>query len=331
MSKTGVLLTAFGGPDCVDAVEPFMTRLMRRQPPAEVVERAKARYEAIGGCSPLPAITARIAAALEDALTSEDLAIPVRVGMRYWTPWIADSLAELVGLGCDRVVTVSLSPFESRVSSGAYREAVEEALADHPDVVVLEAPSFHLAEGFVAAIADASLDAMRGAEDASGDMPVLTAFSAHSLPVADVEGADASYVAQLRETVTAVVARMGLPEGRAGGAGAALPSIDALGGGTRAGGAWLLAFQSKGASPGAWLGPDLADVLCSAAEAGFGAVAVCPAGFLADHMETLYDLDVVAAREAEQAGIAMTRAAVPNDSQGALDALIQAVRPLLVG
>jgi ferrochelatase len=152
----------------------------------------------------------------------------------------------------------------------------------------------------------------------------LVVFTAHSLPVADIE-ADPAYVDQLRETAVAVAARCRL--GDADGF-EALEGIEPFGGHSGAM-PWLLAFQSKGRRGGEWIGPDLDDVIDAAVTAGFGSVVISPIGFAMDHMETVYDLDVCAADRALSADIEFARAIAPNDEKKMIETLRDAVNAVL--
>ncbi len=317
--RTGILLTAFGGPDSLDAVGPFMRNLMGREPAPEIVARAQGKYAAIGGASPLPERTAQIAERLAERLREDGHDVDVVVGMRYWHPTIGEGFDELAAAGARRVVQLSLSPFESAVSSGAYRAAVLEAAKAH-DLPVVEAASFYDAQGFLDALTEGARDAI---DDIVAERP-LVIFSAHSLPVRDIE-ADPRYLEQLREATAAVAQRLELAPGAPDTE--VLPGVSAFGSaGERP---WVFAFQSKGVAPGEWLGPMLEDVMDAAKANGFDGVAVCPVGFGTDHMETLYDLDVVAAQHAIGEGLAFTRAAVPNASPLMIDALASRLEPLL--
>jgi ferrochelatase len=306
MTRSGALLMAFGGPACLDEVAPFMEELMGRPVADELAERAKDKYRAIGGCSPLPAIATSIAASIEERLADEGRPMPVRVGMRYTSPRIGDAFRSLVDDGCESIAPLTLSPFSSTVSWGAYRAALDEVAAEHPAVRVTETPGYHLAPGFVTTLAKAAHAAVDAVPSDGRRLLVLTA---HSLPEEDVRIDDA-YVVQLRETAAAVVAEMGLERSADGSVARALgfDTLGAISGDTP----WLLAYQSKGRRPGAWLGPDLSDVIVAAADVGYEAIVVSPIGFVTDHMETLYDLDVVAAAEANRAGLLFERAGVPN-------------------
>ena len=349
MARTGVLLTAFGGPDCLDAVAPFMCSIMSAEPGERMLTEAQRKYLTIGGFSPLPAMAERIAAQLERVLngiapaevtdddggtlglwggalaslrTSETVRIPVAVGMLHSEPFIAAAVDRLVGAGARQIVTASLSPFEAAATTGAFREAVTAALEAHPGVRLVESASYHRSHEFVGLYAENLNEALHEADILANKAIVV--FTAHSLPVSDVE-ADPAYVDQLRETAAAVAAGAGLgaPSGFD-----ALPGVEAFGGpGVTA--PWLLAYQSKGRRGDEWLGPDLDVVLDAAVAGGFAVVVVCPVGFAVDHMETLYDLDVQAADRMLSADKEFVRVAVPNADPKYIDALADAVRKVL--
>lgn len=320
VTDTGVLVVGFGGPLSLDDVGPFMTELMGREPSPELLERIKRRYLTIGGRSPLPETARSIAEELEQKLSSEDGIVPVRSGMRYWHPYIHEALSELAGLGVKRVVTVTLSPFETQVASGEYRKAIEKAAEGLPHLELVEAPAYRDSRSFLTIL---TVELGEARDRAKKHGRYLTLFTAHSLPV-DEAGDD--YVAQLRSTVDQIVARSGMPEGAEDTE--VLPGISAYGSADEHD-PWMLAFQSKGARGGEWLGPDVDDVVDAAAEAGYVALAVSPFAFVTDHMETLYDLDVVLAGKALDLDMEFERAGVPNDSPSMLEVLAEVVRPLL--
>ena len=326
MGRTGIVLLGFGGPDSIESVQPFMCNLMGRVPSPELVERVCGNYDAIGGKSPLVGIATDIGSELRARLATLGHDVEVRVGMRYWHPYIADSLEELAGLGCDRIVTVSLSPFESKVASGAYREAIEEALrADGgAPLEVVEAPLVSELPQFAEFLADSAKVALGTLPDTDGS---LVAFTAHSLPESDLVDDD-PYVAGLEETAADVAARLGWAVGQRGVGAGLLEGFSAFGA-VEGEQPWLLVYQSKGARPGAWLGPSLDELTDAASVADVRSLVVCPIGFMTDHMETLFDLDTVAAVKAAEAGLAFVRAPVPNADRLVVDALADAVAPLL--
>jgi ferrochelatase len=349
MARAGVLLAAFGGPNRLDAVAPFMFSITGVEPDEQTLAEARRKYLTIGGFSPLPATAERIAAQLERILnglelaevgddeggalgmwsgatasvrTGEDVRVPVVVGMLHSGPSIADAVAQLADKGVRQIVLVSLSPFEAAATTGAYLAAAEAAVQPHRGVRLVESASYQRSDDFVGLYADNLSETLHEVDILANRAIVV--FTAHSLPMADVE-ADPAYVAQLRETTAAVAAGAGLgaPSGFD-----ALSGIDAFGGpGLTA--PWLLAFQSKGRRGGEWLGPDLDAVIDAAIAGGFAALIVCPVGFAVDHLETLYDLDVMAAERVFSADKEFARVPVPNADARLIDALADAVRKVL--
>lgn len=323
MERVGILLTAFGGPDSLESVGPFMARFMGREPSAAIVASAQEKYRAIGGSSPLPGVAAQIAAALERHLRAAGHGVAVRTGMRYWEPSIPSAIDELVTAGAHRIVMVSLSAFESRVTCEAYRGAAFAAAGDTELNEVCEAPVLHRAPQYRDFFGHACAHAL----DAIAARRPLVVMTAHSLPLDDVDEND-PYSAGLREVSDAVAAIAGLAEGGEFEGDDRLPGIAAFGA-LEGPVAWLLAFQSKGARGGEWLGPDLRSVMEAAAASGYDAVVVVPIGFAIDHMETLWDLDIDAVGRADSLGLRFLRTQVPNADDSFIDALTWAVEPLL--
>lgn len=321
MATTGVLVTGFGGPDSIEAVEPFMCNLMDREPGEDLVARVCARYLAIGGSSPLNEIASSIATRLEEALDERGRPMPVAVGMRYWKPFIPDAVAGLKELGCDRIVVVSLSPFESRVAHGACMAAVRESADELGGLDIVEAPLVselpEYADYFAASAAAAI-------EDVEPNEGAIVIFTAHSLPESDL-GDDDTYVSGLRRVADEVATRLGLEAGREGVGEPVLPGIATYGSAVPPR-PWFLAFQSKGARPGAWLGPDVDELVEAASRnEAVKAVVIVPIGFLTDHMETLYDLDIMTADKAMLADMGYLRAPGPNDDEVVVGAIADAV------
>jgi ferrochelatase len=325
MATTGVLVTGFGGPDSIEAVEPFMCNLMDREPGEELVSRVCARYLAIGGSSPLNEIANSIAGRLEEALDERGNPLPVAVGMRYWKPFIPDAVAGLKELGCDRIMVVSLSPFESKVAHGACMDAVRETADELGGLEIVEAPLVselpEYADYFAASAAAAI-------EDVEPNEGAIVIFTAHSLPESDLTDDD-SYVSGLRDIADEVATRLGLEKGSEGVGEPALPGISTYGSAAPPR-PWFLAFQSKGARPGAWLGPDVDDLVAAAVDNdAIRAVVIVPIGFLTDHMETLYDLDIVTADKVMLADMGYLRAPGPNDDETVVGAIAESVIGLL--
>ena len=282
MSRLGVLVMAYGGPDSLDDVAPYLQDIRGGRPtPPALVEEIRERYRRIGGSSPLRAITERQAATLGRALQARGVDATVAVGMRHWHPRIPAAVERLAEQGATQAVAVALAPHYSRRSVGAYQDQVRAAVAALPAAPRCAFVS-HFGDHprFVAAVAR-DLRRVRAALADPERARVL--FSAHSLPATWVEGGD-PYPAQLRTSAQAVAAHAGLQQWQ-----------------------WRRCYQSAGARPGAWLGPSLEQELHAAASAGVREVTVVPFGFVADHVEILFDIDVELHELGESLGVTVTR------------------------
>jgi len=303
-ARTGVLLTAVGGPNSLDEVGPFLLDIRGGRPtPPDLVAEFRERYAKIGGKSPLLEISLAQAKALEDRLNREGGPFRCYVGMRNWTPRIRDVYAQMVSDGLDRIVVLPLTPYHSRRSVGAYLRAVQEAraeLAAPTELTTIESWNTEpaLIDAFVAKTREALARlAARGQAD-----PVVL-FTAHSLPKKLMEEGD-DYEKELQETRARIL--KGLPPLRSG-----------------------MAWQSAGRTPEPWLGPSLEKVLEELGQVGETAVLVVPFGFISDHLELLYDLDIEAKGIAERLGIAFDRAESLNTHPAFIDAMAAAVHGAL--
>jgi ferrochelatase len=298
MSADAVLLLAFGGPTRPEEIRPFLENVVRgrRIPPARLDEVVH-HYELIGGRSPLNELTLRQAEALRRVLGR----LPVYVGMRNWSPYVADALATMVAHGVRDAVGGVLSPFACEASRERYTQLVEEARGAlgprAPRVRYL--PSWHAHPGFTGAMAErvgaalATLPETRRAE-------ATVVFTNHSIPVPMAEASP--YAAEF-------AAAAGLTAARAGHA------------------RWTLAYQSRSGAPGdAWLEPDVNDVLAELAGRGTRDVVLAPIGFVCDHVEVLYDLDVEAKQTASRLGLGMVRAGTVADHPAFIAMLAELVR-----
>lgn len=287
--QDGVLLVAHGTVSDLDDLPAFLAQIRRGRPaPPELVAELRHRYETIGG-SPLLAITRAQAEAL-----SKRLEAPVLVGMRLWRPTVEDVLRGIVGLGLRRLCLLPLAPFSVHVYLSAARESFatmrEELGALAPELLPTE--PWGTEPAFVEGLAESIRSHLT--DDGRRTSVVLTA---HSLPTRAIRGGD-PYEAQFRACATAVSERLGRP--------------------------CVVAFQSQGADGGDWLGPDLKRVLESERAAGSQRVVLAPIGFPAEHVETLYDLDVEAAGWARDLGLELSR--VPAlDADPRLIAALEAV------
>ncbi len=297
MSETAVLVMAYGTPEGPDQLEAYYTHIRRGRPPTpELLAELRGRYEAIGGRSPLLELTRAQVAGIERALTEAGRPdIRAALGMKHASPFIEDTVAELATGGARRIVGLVLAPHYSRMSVGEYTEraqAAAGAAAGRPAVSVV--PSWHLAPGYLDFLSTALEDALRTLPPEAKER-VHVLFTAHSLPKR-ILAEDDPYPAQLRETAAAVASCTGLER-------------------------WSVAWQSAGRTSEPWIGPDVLEAMNDLAASGASAVVVCPAGFVADHLEILYDLDVEAVERARELGIAFARTASPNTDTRLLDAL----------
>ncbi len=303
MSKVGVLLMAYGTPRTPEEIEPYYIDIRRGRPPtpealAELVER----YAAIGGVSPLAQRTEEQAAALQAALdNNDDHEYVVTLGLKHADPKVEAGAATLVREGIDTIIGLVLAPHYSTYSIGQYLDRAQQGAGVAAKVIGIESwatePAF---VDFLATDLRSRIDAMR--ERTGGRVRVL--FTAHSLPQRIIDGGD-PYPDELRATAEAVSERLGLAEGED----------------------WSIAWQSAGRTPEPWIGPDILDVLDDLAARRDGSdrdvdgVIVCACGFVADHLEVLYDLDIEAAGRAKELGLDFDRAACVNDDRDVIAAL----------
>jgi protoporphyrin/coproporphyrin ferrochelatase len=289
MSCDAVLLMAYGGPDRLDQVEAFYTDIRRGSPPPpELLEELLGRYRAIGGGSPLSRIVERQRAALQAELARRGRPTPVYAGMRHIEPRIGRLVERMAEDGIKRFAAIALAPQRSSNAAG-YRRAVETALATRaaagrpvPSFVFIE--SWHDQPRFIAALAMASSTALGRLSDPAA---ASILFSAHSLPARVVADGDA-YPQEVARTARLVAERLGRSQ-------------------------FSLAFQSAGRTGEEWLGPELRDEIRRLAADGVRELAICAVGFVADHLEVLYDIDIEAQAVARAVGIRLARAPSMND------------------
>jgi len=278
--QPAVLLLAHGSPDSVDEVPEFLLNVTNGRPvPVQVIEEVKLRYSSIGR-SPLTALTLK-----QGELLSRELGTPVYVGMRNWKPYIADIVASMEADQVSRAVVICLAPQNSRTSVGLYRAALGNGLPFRFEFI----DSWHdhplLIKAFAEKLRKAREDASR---ELGTELPVI--FTAHSVPQRTIAEGD-PYEEQSRETAALVACE------------ASIPSEE-----------WKFAFQSQGMSGGAWVGPTVEDTILELRKAGYRGVFVQPIGFLCDHVEVLYDIDIGFRQFAEKQGLRLWRAESLNDS-----------------
>lgn len=291
--RLGVVVMAYGTPASPSDVESYYTHIRRGHPPTpDQLADLVRRYEAIGGTSPLAERTAAQLAGLVAAL---DQRAPgrcqVALGQKHAPPFIEDAVTELAD-GVDGLVGLVLAPHYSRASVGQYQDRLLAAASPRA-LHVTTIDSWHLEPTYLAFLGHAVRDALTS-------LPQRTQvlFTAHSLPERAL--VDDPYPDQLRESAAAVAKALGLDR-RAG---------------------WSIAWQSAGRTADPWRGPDvLALIRDLAAARRVDGVLVCPQGFVSDHLEVVYDLDIEAAGVANEVGLAFARTRVLNDDPAVLGAL----------
>jgi ferrochelatase len=297
-----VMLIAFGGPTAEPEIRPFLDNVTRgRRIPAERLEEVAHHYARMpGGRSPLNDLTLAQARALSEALAHAGTPLAVHVGMRNWHPYLHETLARLAKSGVRRCLGVIMSSLRCEASWDRYQADVAEARARTPGAPeVVFAPPWSTHGGFLDAVADRARQALAAVpEDARAWTPLV--FTAHSIPLPMAEAAP--YVSEFAVASRAVAERMGHPR-------------------------WSLAYQSRSGRPeDRWLEPDVNDVLASLAGDGERHAVVVPVGFVCDHVEVLYDLDVEAASRARERGLTVHRAEAVNVHPAFIAALADVVR-----
>jgi ferrochelatase len=302
-ARSGVLVMAHGTPRSLEEVGAFYTEIRRGRPPSPgQLAELEGRYRAIGGTSPLNELTAAqvagIGAALERRAPGRFTAAG---GAKFAPPRIEEAVGELLGSGVDRVIGLVLAPHSSTVSVGEYARRAREAMAEGEggtgEVPFAMIDHWYEAPALVSILAERVTDALASL---GGDAaPTAVVFTAHSVPRRVVEAGD-SYPLQLKESARAVAEAAGL-------------------------GDWSVAWQSAGRTDEEWLGPDVNAVIEALGHGPKRSVVVCPIGFVSDHLEVLYDIDIEARATAEKAGIGFARTASLNDDPRFCDLLAQVV------
>ena len=300
-----VLLVSFGGPGGRHEIRPFLRNVLRaRRIPDSRLEAVVRHYELFDGVSPLTAITLRQAAGLRERLGSGGPPLPVHVGMRNWHPFLEDTLAAMAKDGVRRALALALAAHHNYSSCGQYKQnavTAREALreAGQADVELTWAARWHDHPGFVRANA-CQVEAAIGRLSPGARAGARLVFTAHSIPAAMAR--QARYEEELLESARLIAAALGRPD-------------------------WALVYQSRSGRPDdPWLEPDVCDYLRAESARGLQAAVLCPLGFVADHVEVLYDLDHEAAATCRDVGIEMQRAAAVNDHPAFLDMLADVVR-----
>lgn len=285
--STAILLLAHGTPGKAEDVPAYMDRVTGgRGVPESVIKEVAHRYALIGQ-SPLTTLTAQQSEALAKRLN-----MPVYFGMRNWHPFIADTAERMAADGVTHAIVICLAPQNSRTSVGLYRRATMSAAEGRMTVDFVE--SWHDHPALIAAFAEKLTPVLRE----RGRLPVI--FTAHSVPCRTIAGQDADpYSNQAKQTAALVAGQCGLPDND-----------------------WHFAFQSQGMSGGPWIGPTVEATIDGLKAAGHEALIIQPVGFVCDHVEVLFDIDILFRKYAEDRGMKLFRAGSLNDSPTFVMALV---------
>jgi ferrochelatase len=298
MPHTAVILIALGGPRSLDEVGPFMAAFMGRPAPPPVVAAVVERYKLIGGKSPLPDLVKAQADALEKELGAGYRAYE---GFRYSRPMVADAFDRAITDGARRVIALSMSPFKTEVTTGAYKSACDGLGSG--ETCPLFIPSWHDNPLFIDAWAEKIRAGLAGFPESERDA-VVNIFTSHSIPIRYIAAGD-PYQQQIEEAVGLVVKKTGIKN-------------------------WRIAWQSKGArATEPWIGPEVEPTLDHLAREGYKSILEVPIGFTCDHMETLYDIDIVHRAHAKKLGLSFERAGSLNTSPLFIKALADIIKKVV--
>ncbi len=302
MSTIGVLVMAYGGPASLQEIPGYLADIRSGRPTSpEVLAEITENYRRIGGSSPLLEISERQAVMLQERLGRERFT--VYLGMRHWAPWIEDVVAQMVDDGIARAVSIVLAPHYSEMSVRRYQQKIADGLEMHRAEGAIEfrhVDSYHDNRHYLEALHERLQQGLAlWPEEERTRVHVI--WSAHSLPKRILSAGD-PYDWQLRETAALLARKAGIAAER-----------------------WSWSYQSAGKSSEPWLGPDLPDHLEELARSGVRNVLVQPIGFVSDHVEILFDIDIEAREAAEEHGVRVERPPALNDSSLFIDALAEAV------
>jgi protoporphyrin/coproporphyrin ferrochelatase len=297
----GVLVMAYGGPDSLDEIPGYLADIRSGRPtPARIVEEITHNYQQIGGKSPLLEITRKQVLAIQAQL--DPSVFRLYLGMRHWSPWIEDTVRDMLDDGITHAVSLVLAPHYSKMSIAKYQAKIAAGLEmQRGQIQLAHIESYHDAPGLVQALAERVEAGLRCWSEAERQA-IHVIFSAHSLPVRILKTGD-PYDEQLQQTARLVAERAGLEDGQ-----------------------WSWSYQSAGRSPEPWLGPQLPEHLRALAERGIRNVISLPVGFVSDHVEILYDIDIQAQGVARELGMRLERPPALNDDPLFIDTLAGLIR-----
>ena len=300
MSKTAILMLAYGTPDSIDGMEPYLSDIRGGRPMSqEFVDEFKHRYTLIGGKSPLTELTYEQAKNTSQVLQKRGYDLPIFVGMRHWSPWIKDVIGQMYIQGIEKVVAIVMAPHYSKMSIGRYWAKVNEA-----QEAVGSAMSFSFVDAWYHQpkfIEVVESHVRAGLEKFPADVrdQVKIVFSAHSLPARLLKMGD-PYDDQLKDNARIVAERLG--------------DVD-----------WMFSYQSAAETGEPWLGPQIEEVVVDLANRGYKYMLAAPIGFVCDHVEILYDIDIEAKQIADEHQIQLERIESMNSDPLFIDAIADAI------
>lgn len=297
----GVLIMAYGGPNSLDELPGYLADIREGRPTTpEVLEEITHNYSQIGGKSPLMAFSARQVECVKAQL--DPARFRCYLGMRHWAPWIEDVVGQMIEDGIEQAVSIVLAPHYSKLSIAKYHAKIADGLEMYRGKIdFAHVTDYHTAEGLIQALANRVQMGLERWPEAEREK-VHVILSAHSLPVRIIKMGD-PYDSQLRETAQLVADRAGLPADR-----------------------WSWSYQSAGRSPEPWLGPQIQDHIPALAEQGIRDIISIPVGFVSDHVEILYDIDIQAQGVAKELGVRLERPPALNDDPLFIGTLVQEIK-----
>ena len=299
--KIGVLIMAYGGPNSLDELPGYLADIRSGRPttPAVLTEISH-NYRQIGGKSPLLEFSTAQMNAIEAALN--DGRFKFYLGMRHWSPWIEEVIGQMLEDGITHAVSIVLAPHYSGMSIAKYQKKIKSGLEMYRgQIEFAHIDSYHNAPGLIQPLADRVQEGLdRWPEAEQNDVHIV--FSAHSLPVRIIKQGD-PYDTQLRETAALVAAQAGLRDDQ-----------------------WSWSYQSAGRSPEPWLGPQLEDYVPELAAKGIKNIISIPVGFVSDHVEILFDIDIEAQAAAKAHGVRLERPSALNTDPIFMQQLAELIR-----
>ena len=292
-SQIAVLLLAHGTPDCVEKIPEYLRNVTSGRPvPEAVLQEVTHRYSQIGR-SPLTALTVQQAELLQ-----EKIGLPVYVGMRNWHPYIPDTVRKMRESGIKQIVAICMAPQNSRTSVGLYKQRTLAEAGDQMELQFVE--EWHDHPQLIQAFAEKLRPIHEAASIQLKTRPQVL-FTAHSVPARTIEAGD-PYDEQAKETAALVAQQVGLREKE-----------------------WRFAFQSQGMSGGQWIGPTVEEIMTAIKKEDHKGMVIQPVGFVCDHVEVLYDIDIAFKQFATELGLQLWRAPSLNDSPLLISALADLV------